>query len=480
MEVESRVRVRVTADVRQIFRVRVRVRVQLPLPHRPSLRPPESCDLVQLVLQAVILILIPIPPHGRLILNRTRPLLLGSLTQGLLAVFQLVPSIIPRYRHTDPRLSETLGASLPRAAHSNHLNDAMADVRSLLRQQREARRIDHPHAAYSDAGKLLCTVCREHIKTESLWEGHLQTANHRQRLQKLRDAASAKAEAQAAGQEEESEPKAETAEVNRAQQKRKHGTEEDGDEGADDAIRRKKSRPDIAEDTTEKDTRQRRSNSDLTPPSLNRRTSTTPSQGVELQIPSRPATPAHRDGNTAAAANGASTTNGQTSLSNGSSGSAATTAAAAVDEAEWAAFEAEVEAASIPRNDHQDATISAPAMTAEESAAAKLAEEEAAEQDASKRQSKGDADLAMDKEEASRALEEEFEEMEELEARVQKMKEMRERIRKKRSESEGALAAEKPIGLGKENVQGTIVEEEEDDDDDEDDDDWDGFRFRAR
>jgi zinc finger protein 830 len=62
----------------------------------------------------------------------------------------------------------------------------MADVRSLLRNERVSRRINHPHANYSDSGKLLCAVCNIQIKTESLWENHIKSPQHSVRLEHLR------------------------------------------------------------------------------------------------------------------------------------------------------------------------------------------------------------------------------------------------------------------------------------------------------
>ncbi|KAL2206978.1 hypothetical protein CC79DRAFT_909794 [Sarocladium strictum] len=385
----------------------------------------------------------------------------------------------------------------------------MADVRSLLRQQREARRIDHPHAAYSDAGKLLCTLCREPVKTEALWEGHTQSATHRQNVQQARAAAlsqSKDADIAAKGlQQTDADSHEENGSFGNestvaSHPKRKHSRDEDGDEPMDESVRRKRSRPDIVgtpnRSDSDKETRPHRSNSDaLTPPTLARRASTTPSQGVELQIPSRPATPSHRDGSSAstpgtvasgAAANGQQTTRLATGLSAMATGSEIDgPSAKEVDESEWAAFEADIAATSVPYD--EDATISAPAMTAEEAAAAAAKADD--EADASKRKSKADVDLEDEKEEATRALEDEFEEMEELEARVQRLREKREDIRRKRSESQGQATAAVPTklnGVGKENLQETIAEtaavesDEDEEEDDEDEDDWDSFRFRGR
>lgn len=365
----------------------------------------------------------------------------------------------------------------------------MADVRSLLRQQRAARRIEHPYAAYSDAGKLLCTLCHEHVKTESLWTGHVQTDAHKTRLIKSRAAAANSQQQQ---------------EQQQRSQKRKHEEEDEGDAAAvdgsgdvdmDDSMRRKRSKPDmtlslssaVVDGEADKD-------QTLTPPRLTRRTSTTPSQGVEMQIPSRPATPAHRDGSSSSTPGGPhGSLAGQPTprrpsnlaiddrptavprgiSSSGGSGSGSGSGAAHVDEAEWAAFEADIAAASVPYD--KDATISAPAMTTEEVAQAEAAKEEEAE----KRRAQADVDLEDEKEEATRALEDEFEEMEELEARVRRLKEKREALRK-RGESVGQEAAPpKPAQGDKENLT-TPMEEDEDEEDEEDEDDWDGFRFRTR
>ncbi|KAK2675968.1 hypothetical protein RAB80_008154 [Fusarium oxysporum f. sp. vasinfectum] len=262
----------------------------------------------------------------------------------------------------------------------------MSDVRSLLRQQRAARRIEHPYAAYSDAGKLLCTLCHEHIKTESLWDSHVRGEAHKTRLIKAQTASSANART---SQQQTS-------------QKRKHDDNEeaiddkDGDVEMDDG-RRKRNKTDGVDGDGDKDNKDQT----LTPPRLTRRTSTTPSQGVEIQIPSRPATPAHRDGSSASTPG------------------------------EWAAFEADIAATTATYD--EDATISAPAMTAEEVAAADAQKEEEAE----KRRAQADVDLEDEKEEATRALEEEFEEMEELEARVKRLKDKREALRKRGTHSLG-------------------------------------------
>lgn len=340
----------------------------------------------------------------------------------------------------------------------------MSDARALLRAQRTARRITHPHASYSSAGTLLCTLCREAVKTESLWDAHIASSSHETRLAQLKSQQASAAEEQGRNGEQGS-----TIEVVTSQ-KRKHDPDSDMTDAQEPNgnTRRKRSRGDISVPDEED------KNVTKTPPTLPRRASQTqtPSQGVELQIPSRPATP--RD------------TNNLSSSSSTASGKVVPGPAIpqpqpgekkAVDEDEWAAFEAEIAATSTK---YDDATISAPAMTAEESARLK---EEAEDGDPRRRQSKPEVDLAEEKEEAQRALEDEFEEMKELQARVTQLKERRESLRQRaQSQSQGAAPAKLKEELGKENGQGSAVavvdEEEESSEDDEDDDEWDSFRFR--
>ena len=354
-------------------------------------------------------------------------------------------------------------------------------MRSLLRQQRAARRIEHPSAAYTDAGKLLCTLCREQIKAETLWDSHVQSDNHKRRLQ---------SPAKANGQTRGSDAAGTT-------QKRKLDAEsEDVDMG--DAVRRKRSRGDLAEavdtdsvgkETGTESTAEQTSGREAahTPPTLARRTSTTPSQGVELQIPSRPATPSRRD-TSSSTPSGASSVPSQTAgpttslpsrqASNLVTADSTSSAAAPVDEAEWDAFQADIAALTTPYD--QDAVISAPAMTAEESAAAAEGQTEGP------RKPQVDVDIEDEREEATRAMEDEFDEMQGLEERVKRLKEKREALRK-RGESQGQETLEKPPReLSKENVDEAAVadgdaedDDEEDDEEDDDEDDWDGFRFRT-
>lgn len=340
----------------------------------------------------------------------------------------------------------------------------MSDARALLRAQRTARRITHPHANYSSAGTLLCTLCREPIKTESLWDAHVSSSSHQKRVTEQKE----KQEQQS----KEAQPKQNGEQQKTMEVVTSHKRKHDDDEEMADAeqengdVRRKRSRGDISvPDDEEKDVTK-------TPPTLPRRSSQTPSQGVELQIPSRPATP--RD--TPNISSSSSTASAKV-IPGPPISQAKTEEKKSVDEDEWAAFEADIAAASTT---YDDATISAPAMTAEESAKAK---EEIEDGDPRRKQSKPEVDLAEEREEAQRALEEEFDEMKELQERVTQLKERRESLRQRaQSQSQTTDREKAREGLGKENGKASAVavldEEDESSEDDEDDDDWDSFRFR--
>ncbi|KAI0973429.1 hypothetical protein F4678DRAFT_426696 [Xylaria arbuscula] len=407
----------------------------------------------------------------------------------------------------------------------------MADARALLRAHRAENRIKHPHAAYSDAGKLLCKLCHDVIKTESLWDTHIRSQNHRQRHQAL----------QRQQQQQPSPPSQGTEDSVQHKRKRSEDADESmSDAGEEnDAIPTKRSKTEAAAAVSQTSTSTSTSNGighgaeggskekTQTPPGLARRTSGTPVQGVEIAIPSRPATPlagsnsavstpkaismarspligsdrsstsgvstaattsvppisndmlAVPTPNTTTSAQPTRTDNANTPTAQTSSGGGA------VDEAEWAAFEAEMSVldAPAPPAPYTDATISAPALSAAQ-VAAKSEEEEH-----ERRKHAMETQIADEREDATRALEAEFEEMEELEGRVRRLKERREELRKESVMNlRGAATTIKKTGDsnvmdGKENVRANGLEEkdeeEEEDDEEEDEDEWDGFRFRA-
>lgn len=277
----------------------------------------------------------------------------------------------------------------------------MTDVRSLLKNERAARRIQHKYASYTPTGTLLCIVCHLQLKSESLWEGHLRSAGHIMRFQKLQNKE----------QEQIPEPVAAT-EGN----KKKRKASEDGEETI-----RKRTKP--ANGLPE----------DFFDPGAEPELEVQPAN--EIQIPSRPATPAK-----------ATPTPPQQNVPQ-------------VNEHEWAAFEADIAAAEIPAA--EDAIISAPAMSAAQLAAQSM------EETKTQRKERQEAELEGDKEDAARKMEDELDEMQGLEQRVRKMREKREALRAKESMVELKAVATKP----------QLLDEEEDEDEDEGD-DFDGFMMK--
>ena len=66
----------------------------------------------------------------------------------------------------------------------------MSDVRALLAAERQSRRISHPYLKYTESGQLLCNVCQLNVKSETLWEGHLRSANHKKNAIAAQEASS--------------------------------------------------------------------------------------------------------------------------------------------------------------------------------------------------------------------------------------------------------------------------------------------------
>lgn len=58
----------------------------------------------------------------------------------------------------------------------------MSDVRSLLKQARQSRRIVHPYAKYTAQGALYCTACTQKLASESLWETHIVSSLHKDKV----------------------------------------------------------------------------------------------------------------------------------------------------------------------------------------------------------------------------------------------------------------------------------------------------------
>jgi len=299
----------------------------------------------------------------------------------------------------------------------------MADVRSLLRNERATRRIQHVHAAYTASGVLKCIACNVQLKSEALWEPHLKSAGHIMQLQKARDASDGAPT-----------PPWQAEDANGGvgnKKKRKASDEED--------TIRKRSRGDKAfpgeafDDSPPEEA--------PTPPAA---VSEPPTSRSEMQIPSRPATPSKPVAETPWKQR------------------------PSVDEDEWAAFEADIAAAEEAQIPAAEAVISAPAISAAELKA------QSVEEANTRRRERQEAELEGDKEDAARKLEDEFEEMEGLEERVRRLREKREALRMKERDHGGA---DPPATNTREDD--AEPTDEDDDDDDEDDDDWDGFRLKA-
>ncbi|TAQ83706.1 hypothetical protein B7494_g7974 [Chlorociboria aeruginascens] len=262
----------------------------------------------------------------------------------------------------------------------------MADVRSLLKNERAARRIQHKHASYA-TGSLVCSLCHLQVKSESLWEAHLRLAGHAIQLQR------------------EEQPKVTPT----------HGKKRKTSDGEETIRKRNKAENALPESFFDPTV-------DMPPPPQ------------EIQIPSRPATPLKATPNIPKMPD--------------------------IDEEQWAAFEADIAAATeVP----VEAIISAPAISAAELEARSIEESNA------QRKERQEAEIEGDKEDATRKLEEEFAEMENLEQRVKRLREKRESLRAKGRQAEVTV---QPTRI--------YTEDSEDNDDEEDvDDDWDGFRLKG-
>lgn len=252
----------------------------------------------------------------------------------------------------------------------------MADVRTLLQREREARRIQHPHLSYSKSGALTCIICNLNVKSEALWEGHLKSANHRKNL---RDAAT---NTNGAGNGK----KRKIEEVIEEENPRKRKPAED--EEAEGEGRKKRQVSFQIDVTPVEDPKVIEQTDSNVLPGFVKSEATAP-QPTPTPTPSPPDAP--------------------------------TKATTTIDEDEWAAFEAEVAPLARPQaQDYADATISAAPVSAEE-----LAAQQAATSQRSRREQEADDE----REESEQRLADEFDVMEEMEERIRKLKEKREALR---------------------------------------------------
>lgn len=311
----------------------------------------------------------------------------------------------------------------------------MADVRSMLRTERQARRLTHPHLAYSTTGQLVCMVCHIQLKTESLWNKHLVSNQHAMRLQRIRDNALGRPPGAPAPLDDEEDNAPTSANIDiightngdasdnttNASINGTHGTRKRkaDSESEEDDTRNKKSRvSDIApEDDAVEPRADRTAPSDVAP------------------------------------------TNGATY-----------TLEPTVDEDEYAAFERDV--ATPPRA--LNALTASATIVAAPLSAAELAAQARAEAQLTGKERR-EAELEAEKEDAARQMEEELDEMAELEERVRRLREKREAIRKGKGEP-------KVVGADVEEMvdKGSEGDDEQDEDDDGVDDELDEWGVWVR
>ena len=307
----------------------------------------------------------------------------------------------------------------------------MTDVRSMLRAERTARRIDHEDAHYTSGGMLMCRACELPIKSDALWPKHIQSKAHRLQSQRKR----------------------ENAIPVQSGKKRKAVDEEETE--------RKKSRAEDIQDTPGEIPDTKEANHDQHAP---------PTFTLEVEV-------AHSDNSERNTENAqpitAAVPGAESNRAVEQTTSNETLQPSKVDEDEWAAFEREI--ATLPPELvpvsalNAAATIEAAPMTAEEIAAR-------AREEASTQRSQRDVEVEAEKEDAARQLEEELDEMENYEERVRKLKEKREALRS------GQRHDQEPDK--EETLKNKVPEERndeasEDDDDDEIDDEWDGWHMKV-
>ncbi|KAF4554360.1 Hypothetical protein D9617_4g001130 [Elsinoe fawcettii] len=284
----------------------------------------------------------------------------------------------------------------------------MSDPRALLSAARQARRITHPYANYTDTAKLQCTLCETNIKSDAAWNSHLKTPEHAKRA--LRAAEAAKAQSNS--------------------RKRKVGSEDEEDDA------RKRARGE-SEDAGE----------------MPRTEIGDKEEGVMETLQEQ----------------------GEAQMS-----AEVGKAQGIEDDPEWLALQEMLNApaqdtGTSQRDVYANATISAPAMTAEEIAAR-------AREEQSTQRGRREQELEDEKEDAQEALTAEFEEMDELEERVRKLREKREALRKGSGtvvqDEVGAVRGEVMAGVVKEGntgqsgEAGIVIQEDEEDDEDDELDDW--------
>ncbi|CAD6567780.1 MAG: hypothetical protein ASARMPRED_001138 [Alectoria sarmentosa] len=302
----------------------------------------------------------------------------------------------------------------------------MADIRSLLRNERAQRRINHPQASYSATGTLGCSVCHIPLKSDvEVWDKHLKSTQHAMRQERLRLSTSQRPKStnlpEKAGE-------VSSREVSAGSKKRK------ASEGDDES--RKRTRPVVEMPGEFFD------------------------EIIEANNGSRPQEPERESADEATkplqgfvrATDAAPNAGPVSTLPKSSSQIATVKNSNPIDEDEWAAFERDVATpppdSSVASAFTAAATISAAPVTAAELAA------QSREQASLQGRERREVEVEGEKEDAARALEEEFDEMEGLEERE---------------------VDERPENDGEKDVEGKStggVQEDEQSEDEDDDDGW--------
>lgn len=323
----------------------------------------------------------------------------------------------------------------------------MADVRALLAAERQSRRIAHPLLSYTKSGVLLCNVCNLNVKSETLWEGHLRSANHRKNA--------------LASQETTAKP------LKRKHEDDENVPQEDRSEADRDGRKKPKSRSVTLTSTTGEEPKDRDGQS----------LPTEPNAQPPSPPPSAPTAPTEPD----------LPPQSQALQPNGTQAQAEPEPE--VDEDEWAAFEREVAPLTAATQPTHAASYAAATITAAPVTAAQIAQQA----DEEKRR-RLDTEADDEKEDEGRRLEEEFDVMEEMEERVRKLREKREALRhvalvtmdgadkdqkqqptssKADGRSEAALPYDESANLfPNENHDHDNNHDDDDDDDEDDEDDW--------
>ncbi|KAL8924934.1 MAG: hypothetical protein Q9208_003817 [Pyrenodesmia sp. 3 TL-2023] len=276
----------------------------------------------------------------------------------------------------------------------------MADVRSMLRNERASRRITHPHLTYSSTGTLICLVCDIQVKTEALWNKHFNSTLHATNAKKSREATSQKAAAPL------------------GPSKQSNGISNSKKRKADD-------------ESSDEETRKRtKAGEQAVPngfvPQKDKTALYSPVASIANETPDNlPAPPADLDatehGIPSYPRNAVSPFNPK----------------ATIDEDEWAAFQREI---ATPPPGPTALTAAADIVSAPLTAAELAAQSR--EQASRQAKERLEAEIAGEKEDAARQLEEEFDEMAELEDRVRRLREKREQLRMKEKQ-DGPVVEEK-------------------------------------